>query len=248
MPQDTPLYFRFLAWLLRPFPDFDFGFIKPVRARAVAALRLHEGDRVLDLGCGPGGSLPFLRAAVGASGEVLGVEISARVATLAARRIARRGWSNVRVLVAPAEQAELPASCDGVLMFAAPDVYASPAAWANLRRALRPGARVAFFGVKTSSRRGGWLLNGLFRAAMPRLSFASTPVPTDAPWTAVGPELRDVEVQEHFLGWMFLATGTWLPGDAEGAGAAAGAAFAEPVATHGRLRGPPPDCSDGPAR
>lgn len=69
--------FQLLTRLLRPFPDFDFGFIKPVRARAVSALRLHEGNRVSDLGCGPGGSLPFLRAAVGASGDVVGVEISA---------------------------------------------------------------------------------------------------------------------------------------------------------------------------
>jgi len=65
---DTPLYFRVPARFLRPFPDFDFGFIKPVRARAVDSLRLKEGQRVLDPGCGPGGSLPFLRAAVGASG------------------------------------------------------------------------------------------------------------------------------------------------------------------------------------
>jgi hypothetical protein len=143
MASDTPLYFRVLARFLRPFPDFDFGFIKPVRARAVAALRLGEGDRAL--------------------------------------------------------------------MFAAPDVYASPAAWTNLRRVLRPGARVAFFGAKTSRRRGGWLLNGVFRAAMPRLSFDSTPVPTDAPWALVEPELAELEVHEYFGGWMFLATGTWAP-------------------------------------
>ncbi|MBK8323333.1 MAG: hypothetical protein IPL06_11485 [Betaproteobacteria bacterium] len=52
MPSDTPLYFRLLSRLLQPFPDFDFSFIRPVRARAVAALRLREGNRVLDLGCG----------------------------------------------------------------------------------------------------------------------------------------------------------------------------------------------------
>lgn len=211
MSSDTPLYFRMLSRLLRPFPDFDFGFIKPVRARAVSALRLQEGSRVLDLGCGPGGSLPFLRAAVGASGDVVGVEISARVAALATQRISKTGWTNVRVVVAPAESAELAGVFDGALMFAAPDVYASSAAWANLRRVLRPGARVAFFGAKTSQARSGWVLNGVLRAAMPRLSFSSTPVPTDRPWTAVGPELQDVQVREYFFGWMFLAVGTWMP-------------------------------------
>ena len=211
MPPDTPLYFRLLTRLLRPFPDFDFGFIKPVRARAVEALRLQEGHRALDLGCGPGGSLPFLRKAVGASGEVVGVEISPRVAALSEQRIARHGWTNVHLVVAPAERAGLSGMFDGALMFAAPDVYGSSAAWANLRRVLRPGARIAFFGAKTSQARSGWVLNGLLRAAMPRLSFASTPVPTDAPWSAVGPELQDVQVHEYFFGWMFLATGTWRP-------------------------------------
>jgi ubiquinone/menaquinone biosynthesis C-methylase UbiE len=218
MPLDTPLYFRLLTRLLRPFPDFDFDFIKPVRARAVVALRLQEGNRVLDLGCGPGGSLPFLRAAVGAGGEVVGVEISTRVAALAEQRIARHGWTNVRIVIAPAERAELPGVYDGALMFAAPDVYASSAAWANLRRVLRPGARVAFFGAKTSRARCGWLLNGLLRAAMPRLSFSSTPAPTHTPWTDVGPDVQDMEVQEYFFGWMFLAMGTWAPSQAGDAG------------------------------
>jgi hypothetical protein len=31
----SPLYVRLLSGLVRPFPDFDFGFIKPLRARAV---------------------------------------------------------------------------------------------------------------------------------------------------------------------------------------------------------------------
>ncbi len=211
MSHDTPLYFRLLTRLLQPFPDFDFGFIKPVRERAVAALCLQAGSRVLDLGCGPGGSLPFLREAVGESGDVVGVEISARVAALAEQRVARHGWTNVRILVAPAEKAEFLGTFDGALMFAAPDVYASHAAWSNLRRVLRPGARIAFFGAKTSRARSGWVLNGLLRVAMPRLSFSSTPVPTEAPWSAVGPELQDVQVHEYFFGWMFLATGTWAP-------------------------------------
>jgi hypothetical protein len=50
---DTPLYFRLLIRLLRPFPDFDSGFMKPVRQRAVTLLALRPGARVLDVGCGP---------------------------------------------------------------------------------------------------------------------------------------------------------------------------------------------------
>ncbi|MBK6458920.1 MAG: methyltransferase domain-containing protein [Gemmatimonadetes bacterium] len=203
----TPPYFRFVARFLRPRPDFDFGFIKPVRAEAVRRLGLAPGARVLDAGCGPGGSLPFLRAAVGETGECVGVEISPTVAALAERRIAQRGWSNVSVRVAPAQLVELPGSFDGLLMFAAPDVYASPEAVHHLLPRLRPGAGVAFFGAKLSSGRWGWLLNGPFRWLMPRLSFASTPVPTEAPWDLWRPHLEQLEVREFFFGWMFLASG-----------------------------------------
>lgn len=204
---DTPLYFRLLIRLLRPFPDFDFGFIKSVRAHAADLLALHPGDRALDVGCGPGGSLTYLRRAVGDTGEVVGVEISDVVAEQARRRIAHHGWTNVRVEVSPAQTVQLTGVFDGLLMFAAPDVYASPAAWKNLRPHLSPNARVVFFGAKTSARRSGWLLNGLLQL-MPRLSFETTPVPDAEPWRMLAPSLDGLQVREYFFGWMFLASGT----------------------------------------
>lgn len=205
----TPGYFRAVIRLIRPFPDFDFAFIKPLRAKAVALLHLTPGTRALDLGCGPGGSLPFLVDAVGPTGQVVGVEISPEVAINARRRVARHAWENVQILEAPAETVSLMGSFDGALMFGAPDVYASPTALANLFRHLRPGARVVFFGAKTSRHRMGWVLNPLLRTVFPRISFPTTPVPDDAPWSVVAPLLGDLSVDEYFFGWMFLAAGTF---------------------------------------
>jgi SAM-dependent methyltransferase len=207
----TPLYFRLALRLLRPFPDFDFGFIKPVRVRAVELLMLHEGQRVLDVGCGPGGSFPYLRAAVGTTGSVIGVEISPEVAELAQRRIERYGWSNVEVRIAPAQTVALANQFDGLHMFAAPDVFASESALANLLPRLRVGARIVFFGAKTSSGRFGWVLNPFFRLAFPKLTFVSTPVPNAEPWKLLAPHLVDFAVQELFFGWIFLASGTFAP-------------------------------------
>src|SRR6186997_2682180 len=93
----TPRY-GYLDRLFRPFPDFDPPFIKPVRQKAVELLHLKAGDRVLDVGCGSGGSFPYLGRAVGQSGQVVGVEISPEISINAKKRIAKNGWRNVQVI------------------------------------------------------------------------------------------------------------------------------------------------------
>lgn len=206
----TPLYFRLVVRLLRPFPNFDIAFMRPLRAKAVALLRLAPGSRVLDLGCGPGGSFPFLQGAVGPTGQVVGVEISPDVAVNARLRINAQQWSNVEVLEGDARQVSLPGTFHGALMFGAPDVFADPAAVANLLPHLEPKARVVFFGAKTSQRRGGWLLNPLLRALFPKLTFPTTPIPDDAPWQVLAPHLTPLHITEYFFGWMFLAEGTYV--------------------------------------
>src|SRR6266480_5247258 len=127
----TPPY-GYLARLFRPFPDFDPFFIKPVRQKAVELLHLEAGDRVLDVGCGPGGSFPYLVHAVGQSGEVVGVEISPDISVNARRRIAKNAWRNVHLIEAAAQDVYLTGSFDGLLMFAAADVYASEEALENI--------------------------------------------------------------------------------------------------------------------
>ena len=84
-----PPYARYLVYLTRPFPNFDFSFIKPVRRKAVLSLKLKEGDRVLDAGCGSGGSFSFLRQWVGSTGEVIGLEISPQTVINTKKRILR---------------------------------------------------------------------------------------------------------------------------------------------------------------
>ncbi|MDQ0989376.1 ubiquinone/menaquinone biosynthesis C-methylase UbiE [Streptomyces sp. V3I7] len=48
----------------------------PAYAAAIADMGLRPGDRVLDAGCGTGRALPPLRAAVGPSGTVVGVDLT----------------------------------------------------------------------------------------------------------------------------------------------------------------------------
>jgi ubiquinone/menaquinone biosynthesis C-methylase UbiE len=115
-----PPYARYLSRLVRPFSNFDFFFIKSARDRAVHALQLSAGGRVLDLGCGGGGSFPYLVKAVGSTGKVVGVDISPESCINARRRVGSNGWKNVEVIEASAEAVDLSECYDGAVMFAAP--------------------------------------------------------------------------------------------------------------------------------
>lgn len=203
---NTAPYIRYLGWLTGLFPDFDFFFIKGVRKVAAELLQLKPGSRIIDAGCGSGGSFPFLVKKIGPDGEVVGIEISPSSAESAQRRISKNRWSNVSVITSPAQEANLEGAFDALLMFAAPDVFASPAAWQNLGPHLKPNARVAFFGAKLTRRPVGVIFNPVLRTLY-RLSLSTTPGPDLQPWDAVGAYVDGIEVREYFFGLMFLASG-----------------------------------------
>lgn len=203
-------YARYLSRLIRPFPNFDFFFIKPIRRKAVDWLALRPGQRVLDLGCGSGGSLPYLARAVGETGTVTGVDISPQSCRNARRRVAANGWPNVEIVEAPAQDVGLRGVYDGALMFAAPDVYASEAALRNVLPCLRENARVVFFGARLSDAGLGKMLNPMLRGAFARLSPA-TPVPDREPWALLAKHLNGLRVERYLAGAMFLAGGTLRP-------------------------------------
>lgn len=203
---NTPPYVRYLDRITRYFPNFDFFFIKSVRLKAAKLLRLKPGERVIDAGCGSGGSFPFLVAEVGKSGEVVGVEISPESSNSARRRAAKNGWSNVSVIESPAEDAALTGSFDGFLAFAAPDVFASEAALKNLVPYLNENAMVVFFGAKLTHHPIGVFLNPILRTLY-KLSFSTTPGPDNRPWAIAEKYVERIELREYFFGLMFLAAG-----------------------------------------
>ena len=110
---------------------------------AIEAAAPATGERVLDIGCGAGASSLDLAARVGARGHVLGVDISEPLIGRA-RKLAPQD-TPVLFRVADASSAELPEgafdilfSRFGVMFFDDPT-----GAFAHMRRALRPGGRVA---------------------------------------------------------------------------------------------------------
>ncbi|MET7685027.1 class I SAM-dependent methyltransferase [Streptomyces sp. NPDC005423] len=116
----------------------------PAYAAAVAELGLREGDRVLDAGCGTGRALPPLRAAVGASGTVVGADLTP--AMLEAAVSAGRDRDG-RLLLA--DVAELPLRDEALdAVFAAGLIAHLPRPADNLRelaRVVRTGGTLALF-------------------------------------------------------------------------------------------------------
>lgn len=111
---------------------------------AIEATAPAKGEHVLDIGCGAGASSLALAARVGEGGQVLGVDISEPLISQA-RALAPQG-APVRFQVADASSARLPVgefdilfSRFGVMFFDDPT-----GAFTHMRRALRPGGRVAF--------------------------------------------------------------------------------------------------------
>ncbi len=72
--------------------------IGSIRERLATDLQLNPGETVVEMGCGTGANLPYLRERVGPSGTVVGVDITTGVLTHARDRVRRRGWSNVHVV------------------------------------------------------------------------------------------------------------------------------------------------------
>jgi SAM-dependent methyltransferase len=113
---------------------------------AMDRLGLLPGQRVVDLGCGLGRTTLALAARVGPGGKVVGVDISAEMLARGRDRAARLGAENVEFVHADAQvhdfgQARFDAAYSrfGVMFFSDP-----VAAFANIRRALRPRGALSF--------------------------------------------------------------------------------------------------------
>ncbi len=159
------------AWTaLQARMDAQFEHITPA---LLAAAALRSGERVLDVGCGTGETSLLAADAVGPTGTVLGVDISAPMLGLATQRAASR--PNVTFRLEDASIARFEAPFDVVLSRFGVMFFADPvAAFASLTRALAPNGRVVFVCWQELAKND--FMTVPMRAAAP---FLPPPVPGD---------------------------------------------------------------------
>jgi SAM-dependent methyltransferase len=170
--------------------------IGPLGLAAIERAVVRAGEHVLDVGCGCGQATLQLAERVGATGSVVGIDISEPMLARARERAVEAGTENVEFRRGDAQTEPLPEnrfdlvfSRYGVMFFAD-----SEAAFANLRAALKPGGRLAFICWQELGK-NPWLEQPLGAA------LAHVPPPEPAIAGAPGPfAFADTDRVRSFLG------------------------------------------------
>lgn len=151
-------YSHFASW-------YDSVSAEPIyrvgRERVIPGLRLREGSRVLDIGCGTGLNFPLLLAAVGPSGQVVGVDRSGEMLEAARRKAIHLPPGNVALVEADAEQLDhVPgldgsgATFDAVLFTYSLSLMSNwEQAWLEATFLVRPGGRAGIVDMESPH---GW--------------------------------------------------------------------------------------------
>ncbi len=136
---DGPLFDRFQRFQhLLPHGLALFG------TAAIERIAPQPGESALDIGCGFGDSAEELAAVVGSDGRVLGIDAAPRFIEQARAAAAEHAVANVEFTVADVQLLDLEAEYDIAFSRFGTMFFANPvAAMRNVRRALRPGGRLA---------------------------------------------------------------------------------------------------------
>lgn len=184
--------------------DLELALFEPVRQRAIDLLRLKNGDRVLDVGCGTGLSFLALEGLVGPKGSIVGIEQSPEMLERARARAAENGWNNVALIAASVEEAAMPFAADAAMFHFTHDIMRTPKALANVCSHLKPGARIVAAGLKWAPIRAMPLNLLVWNAA---LRSTSTREGLARPWSHLDPLLSRLDLEQMLGGTVYIASG-----------------------------------------
>ena len=204
---DTPFVRQRYNRLAKFFIFFEWLFLLPrsIRGKAVSRLELKCGNRVLEVGCGTGRNLVPLLEAVGAEGQVYGVDLSEGMLAEAKELCARQEWHNVELIRADAADYVLPEPVDGVIFSLSYAVI--PHHRDALRHAweqLRPGGYLVIMDAKLPSGILGKALHP-FVVWTSRLTVLGNP--DIRPWDELRELTDEVDYEEAQFGTYYICRG-----------------------------------------
>ncbi|MFL6060982.1 MAG: class I SAM-dependent methyltransferase [Marmoricola sp.] len=181
--QQTPSVAQIFDVLASSYDQTGVEFFGPVGSRLVELLEPRPGEHCLDVGCGRGAVTLPLAAAVGGSGSVHGLDVSAGMLAEAQRlaQDAGLGWAQFEVADA-GDLGALPATYDVVasslVIFFLPDPAAALRTWVER---LVPGGRIGLvtFGQEDEASN---VLNDLLTPFVPPQFRDPTTVGEDSPF------------------------------------------------------------------
>jgi SAM-dependent methyltransferase len=190
---------RAASWERRA--DAVNAFTDAYGAAAMDALAAVPGERILDIGCGPGTTTLALAGRVAPGGVVVGVDISSAMLEAASRRALAAGLTNVDFVTADAQTGSLGEGFDGAYSRFGVMFFADPvAAFANIGRSLRGGGRLAC-AVWAALNDNAWMFVPTLAAAGPLAAELTLPGPHEpGPFSLADAEhLRDVLTRAGFV-------------------------------------------------
>jgi len=163
------------AWVdLQPVLD---EVLAPFERLLVDAAFPGEGSSVLDIGCGSGATTLAMARRIGKAGRCVGLDISEPLVALAKTRVRADGTANAEFTAGDAqtykfdsERFDAVISRFGVMFFDDP-----VAGFTNIRRAVKPGGRLAFVAWRSPAE--NHFMTAAMRAAAPFLPPMPTPDP-----------------------------------------------------------------------
>ncbi len=187
------------------FYDIELALFEPIRRKAIARLNLRRGATVLDVGCGTGLSFEMLQEAIGRRGRIVGIEQSPEMLDKAQRRVALQGSTNVTLLNASVEAANIACKADAALFHFTHDILRNREAISNIVEHLKPHARVVAAGLTWGA---PWNLPANGFVLMAALYSTTSLEGLDRPWSHLADQVGEMEVTQS--GGVYIASGRCL--------------------------------------